>query len=159
MICVFVLLLMSYAAYARVEVVEFNDPQKAALYKQMISELRCLVCQNQNLADSNAELAVDLRRRTRELIHQGMSRQEVTEYMVKRYGEFVLYRPRLKVSTLALWFSPIVLLAISLWLVMRINRRKTYSAEVFSASDRAMAKDLLTKKSQTTLSKSSNPLS
>ncbi len=152
----FIVLLMSSAAGARVEIVEFEDSQKAALYKQMIAELRCLVCQNQNLADSNAELAIDLRRRTRELIDQGMSRKEVTEYMVKRYGEFVLYRPRLKVSTLALWFSPIVLLAVSLWLVMRINRRKISSAKLFSDSDRAMAKDLLTSKTQSTSPKSSS---
>ena len=73
-------------------------------------ELRCLVCQNQTIADSNAELAIDLRNQVREKLEQGMSDQDVIDYMVQRYGDFILYRPPLKMTTWLLWFGPFILL-------------------------------------------------
>lgn len=73
-------------------------------------ELRCLVCQNQTIADSNAELAVDLRNQVREKLEQGMSDKDIQDYMVQRYGDFVLYRPPVKTTTWLLWFGPFLLL-------------------------------------------------
>lgn len=76
----------------------------------LAAELRCVVCQNQTLADSHAELAIDLKQRIREKLAQGQSEREVTDFMVQRYGDFVLYRPPLKASTVFLWFGPLLLL-------------------------------------------------
>ena len=93
-------------------------------YYRLVRELRCLVCQNQNLAGSNADLAKDLRRQTYELLVQGKTPDQVAQYMVDRYGDFVLYRPRLKRDTLLLWFGPFVMLVLVLWLVIRAMRKK-----------------------------------
>jgi cytochrome c-type biogenesis protein CcmH len=90
-----------------------------ANFIKLTNELRCLVCQNQSLADSNAELAKDLRRQTYEMLTQGKTPDQVVQYMVDRYGDFVLYRPRLKTSTLLLWLGPFVLLLLVLGLVVR----------------------------------------
>lgn len=128
---------------AKVEVVQFDDPAKQALYQDMIQELRCLVCQNQNLADSNAELAIDLRRKTRELIEQGKTRQEVVAFMVDRYGEFVLYRPAFNKSNLVLWLSPVVLLIIALWVVLRARNRGKNDVKEFSESERVRVRAML----------------
>lgn len=78
--------------------------------KALSEELRCLVCQNQTIADSNAELAVDLRKQVREQLAQGKSDEQVIDYMVERYGDFVLYRPPVKETTWLLWFGPLLLL-------------------------------------------------
>ena len=136
-------LCMAVPAAAKVEVVEFADPAREALYQQMIRELRCLVCQNQNLADSNAELAQDLRRKTRELVGDGKSRSEVVDYMVTRYGEFVLYRPRFTVATAFLWMSPLVLSLILVWWVLRWRRRATALPTGYSEEDLRRARSLL----------------
>jgi cytochrome c-type biogenesis protein CcmH len=86
------------------------DPVLEKHVMALSEELRCLVCQNQTIADSHAELAVDLRNQVREKLQQGMSDQQVIDYMVERYGDFVLYRPPVKGSTWLLWFGPILLL-------------------------------------------------
>ncbi|MCB1800598.1 MAG: cytochrome c-type biogenesis protein CcmH, partial [Gammaproteobacteria bacterium] len=102
---------------------------------------RCLVCQNQNLADSNAELAVDLRRKTYEMVKQDKSEKEIADYMVDRYGEFVLYRPPLNSNTLLLWGGPFLILLIGLVLLIRTirRRRSETSAAVDSAQLRQAA--------------------
>src|SRR5512145_3569525 len=87
-------------------------------------ELRCLVCQNQTLADSNAPLAVDLRNQIREQLKAGKSEQDVVDFMVARYGDFVLYRPPFKASTVALWAGPFLLLALGAWLFVRRLRQR-----------------------------------
>lgn len=87
------------------------DPALEKHVMALSEELRCLVCQNQTIADSHAELAVDLRNQVREKLQQGMSDKQVIDYMVERYGDFVLYRPPVKGSTWLLWFGPILLLA------------------------------------------------
>ena len=92
-------------------------------YRELLYELRCLVCQNQSLADSDAELAGDLRKRVRDLIDQGMSDEEVIAHLQARYGDFVLYRPPLTWRTAALWGGPFVLLAFTAWLLLRRIRR------------------------------------
>ncbi|MEZ5586857.1 MAG: cytochrome c-type biogenesis protein [Sedimenticolaceae bacterium] len=117
-------MILTVAASARVEVHDFDGPEQEARYNKLIAELRCLVCQNQNLADSNAELAVDLRRKTYEMVKQDKSEGEIVDFMVDRYGEFVLYRPRLSNSTLLLWAGPFIILMIGISLLIRTVRRR-----------------------------------
>jgi len=109
---------------AAIEAYEFESAQMEEDYNVLINELRCLVCQNQNLSGSNAGLAKDLRKQTHEMLMQGKTPDQVAQYMVDRYGDFVLYRPRVKNDTLLLWFGPFVLLALVLWLVIRTMRKK-----------------------------------
>ncbi len=89
-------------------------------YDALMEELRCLVCQNQSLADSGAGLAQDLRKKVVAMIENGNSDQEIKDYMVQRYGEFILYRPRLNYATVMLWFGPFVLLLVAIGVIMRI---------------------------------------
>jgi cytochrome c-type biogenesis protein CcmH len=101
-----------------------ENPQVEARLKTLAVELRCLVCQNQTLADSNAPLAEDLRREVREMIAQGMSDREIIDFLVQRYGDFVLYRPPWKASTTLLWIGPFLLLGIgAAALVIALRRR------------------------------------
>ena len=121
-------------ALAQQQRVQFEDPEQGQLYNRLIQELRCLVCQNQNLADSNADLAEDLRRRTEEMIRQGSDYDEIVEYMVDRYGDFVLYRPPFKSSTLLLWLTPFVLLClIVVMAILRSKRQANKSTAVYAA--------------------------
>jgi cytochrome c-type biogenesis protein CcmH len=113
---------------------------------QVLSEeLRCLVCQNQSLADSNAELAVDLKNQVREKFRQGASEADVITFMTERYGDFVLYRPPLKATTLLLWFGPgLLMMAGLLALFLRLRRRTaTAAAPALTAAERARATALL----------------
>jgi cytochrome c-type biogenesis protein CcmH len=105
---------------AAIEAYEFESEQMEEDYNVLINELRCLVCQN----GSNAGLAKDLRKQTYEMLNQGKTPDQVVQYMVDRYGDFVLYRPRVKNDTLLLWFGPFVLLVLVLWLVIRVMRKK-----------------------------------
>ena len=109
----------------------------------LAAELRCLVCQNQSLADSNAELAVDLRRQIREQLERGASERDVIGFMVQRYGDFVLYRPPLKASTLLLWCGPFLLLGLGLFLFVRRVRSGSRQAAPLSDAERARAAALL----------------
>jgi len=86
------------------------DPALEARVNQLAAELRCLVCQNQSLADSHAELAIDLKNQVREQLQAGRSERQVIDYMTERYGDFVLYRPPLKATTVLLWGGPLLLL-------------------------------------------------
>ncbi len=88
-----------------------RDPLLERRVSALAEQLRCVVCQNQTIADSQAELAVDLRQQVREKLAQGMSEEQVRDYVVARYGDFVLYRPPLKGATVVLWFAPALLLA------------------------------------------------
>jgi cytochrome c-type biogenesis protein CcmH len=128
-VLLFLLILLSGpVALAVIESYTFDTPQQEALYKRLIAELRCLVCQNQNIADSNAELAQDLRRKTHELIVAGKSEDEITAYMVQRYGDFVLYQPPMKPQTALLWIGPFVILALGLFVLIRVIRQRSQSA-------------------------------
>jgi cytochrome c-type biogenesis protein CcmH len=109
---------------------------------ELAHELRCLVCQNQTLADSNAPLAVDLRNQIREQLAAGKSEREVKEFMVARYGDFVLYRPPFKPATAALWLGPFLLLVLGAWLFLRIVRRRAH-APPLSHAERERAAKLL----------------
>ena len=118
------LLLLTVAAHASVEVREFSGPEQEARYKHLIEELRCTVCQNQNIADSNAELAADLRRKTYEMVRAGKSDEQILDYMVERYGNFVLYRPPASGGTLLLWIGPFVVAAFGALLLIRVIRKR-----------------------------------
>ena len=100
----------------------FTDDTNQLRYDTLMEELRCLVCQNQSLADSSAGLAQDLRKKVVAMIEDGSDDQEIKDYMVQRYGEFILYRPRLNYSTIMLWFGPFILLVVAIGIVVRIIR-------------------------------------
>ena len=118
-----------------------DDPALDKRVAGLAHELRCLVCQNQTLADSNAPLAVDLRNQIREQLQGGASERDVIDFMVARYGDFVLYRPPLKASTLALWIGPFVLLALGAFLlVRRLVRRRAPEARLSEAERERAAK-------------------
>jgi cytochrome c-type biogenesis protein CcmH len=120
-----------------------EDPVLEKRVRDVALELRCLVCQNQTLADSNAELAADLRNSIREQLVHGASEREVLDFMVARYGDFVLYRPPLKASTVALWTGPFVLLAAGFFLLVRRIRRRPPESAPLSEAERARAAELL----------------
>ncbi|MCK5903159.1 MAG: cytochrome c-type biogenesis protein CcmH [Cocleimonas sp.] len=135
---------MSLAQAGTIESHSFDSPEKEATYKRLIEELRCLVCQNQNIAGSNAELAQDLRRQTYEMVSKGSSRDEVVDFMVTRYGDFVLYQPPFKFKTLLLWFGPPLLLLISLIFLVRQLRKKSTKPELeLDKKQRESVRDLL----------------
>jgi len=119
------------------------DPALEKRVAGLAHELRCLVCQNQTLAESNAPLAVDLRNQIREQLKEGASEQDVIDFMVARYGDFVLYRPPLKASTLALWAGPFLLLALGVFVLVRRLRRRRAPAPQLSEAERARAAKLL----------------
>jgi cytochrome c-type biogenesis protein CcmH len=121
------------------------EPELEAKMLRISAELRCLVCQNQTIADSNAELAVDLRNEIREKIQAGMSDAEIKDFMVARYGDFVLYRPPVKNTTLVLWVGPFLLLAVGGGiLVFNLRRRRQQAAEPeLSRDEQSMAESLL----------------
>ena len=106
-----------------IDVETISDPQLRARYETITEELRCLVCQNQTIGDSNAELAVDLRNQVREMLEAGATDAEIRDYMTERYGDFVLYKPPLKPRTWALWFAPAIALVVAFAVVLRIVRR------------------------------------
>ena len=119
-----------------------ESPDLEKRVAQLSNELRCLVCQNQTIADSNAPLAVDLRQQIREQLKSGRSEREVLEFMTARYGDFVLYRPPLKATTLALWVGPFVLLLAGAWILLRRVRKRPAAPEL-SEEERVRAAKLL----------------
>ncbi len=121
------------------------DPVLEQRLMTLAAGLRCLVCQNQSLAESNAELAADLRNEIREQMQRGASDQDVVDYLVARYGDFVLYRPPLKASTLLLWSGPAILLLFGIGLLLRtlVHRRAQLVPVPLSPAARARAQELL----------------
>jgi cytochrome c-type biogenesis protein CcmH len=122
-----------------------KDPVAAKRAVALGAELRCLVCQNQSIEESNAELAVDLRRQIREQIEQGKTDREIVDYMVARYGDFVLYRPPFKASTALLWVGPFVLLVVGLIVLRRVlaGRRRNAEERPLTEAERREAERLL----------------
>lgn len=137
------LILLAPASWAAEAGTPVPGPALEREVSAIASELRCLVCQNQSIADSNAPLAVDLRNQIREQLGQGRSEREIMTYMVERYGDFVLYRPPVKFSTLLLWLGPLLLLAIGLALLYRRITRRSNRQETLSAAERERAAALL----------------
>ena len=130
-----------------------DDPALEQRLKDMASELRCLVCQNQSLADSNADLAIDLRNQVRAQMKAGKSDAEIRTWLTDRYGDFVLYRPPLKSSTVLLWLGPALLLALALAalaITLRRRRQRLAQAGELSDEERARAEALLRTDSDST---------
>lgn len=122
---VLALFFLSQSVHAEIEVYQFKTSELELRYQTLTEELRCLVCQNQNIADSHAELAQDLRRKVYEKLNAGESNEQIITYMTDRYGDFVLYRPPFNVKTVILWLAPILTLLIGgfgFWTLL--NRRK-----------------------------------
>lgn len=146
------LLLLSGAAVAAIDTYEFDTEEQRARFYQLSNELRCPKCQNQNIADSNAPIANDLRREIFRMLDEGQSNDQIIDFMVMRYGEFVRYRPKLTAQTAVLWFAPaIFLLAGLIGLIVMVRRRQRdqiASAEQhLDADEQQRLKALLEKKS------------
>lgn len=118
------LLLVSLWAHAGVDPYTFENKEYEVTYREVIDKLRCLVCQNQTIAGSNAKLALDLRQQVYEMVLTGSSKEEIYTFMVDRYGDFVLYEPRIKKSTLVLWIGPFVLLLLGVGTMMLVIRSR-----------------------------------
>ncbi len=118
------LLMFSAWAGAGVEYRQFDTPEQEQSYKILTEELRCLVCQNQNIADSNADLAKDLRNQVYAMLQQGKSREQIAEFMTDRYGDFVLYNPPFKLKTGVLWIGPVVFLCVGVLVLWTLSRKK-----------------------------------
>jgi len=147
-VVLFLLLLLSCMAFALATVAAqsaADDPAMEARLRNLSQELRCLVCQNETLADSRADLADDLRREIREQMKAGKSDQEIIAFLTQRYGDFVLYRPRVRPVTYLLWFGPFVLLVGGMLVLYRYvkQRRDSISEKPLTAAERRRAEDLL----------------
>ncbi len=125
MILILVVSLMLPLAVAAIDTGQaFDDPELQARYEKIISEVRCLKCQNQTIKDSNAFLAGDLRREIRRMLTEGKTDAEIFDFLVLRYGEFALYRPRMSGKTLILWLAPAILLLIGGTVIVRVLRQR-----------------------------------
>ncbi len=145
------LLLMGWMVIAQASIYafDFDDPQKEARFKRLSEELRCLVCQNQTLADSNAGLAMDLRKELYKQIQSNASDEEIKNFMVSRYGDFVLYNPPVKTSTYLLWFGPFILVVIGLIILLRMVRNiGKQTTQTLSAEDHQRVQQLLAEKKE-----------
>lgn len=137
-------LLLAHAGLAADVPMQFSDPAQAARYEALLAELRCLVCQNQSLADSNADLAQDLRQEVYRMVQSGDSDENIIAFLVARYGDFVLYRPRVKPVTYLLWFGPAILLLVGVFVVVRFIRRRGAQADTtFTEQERQRITALL----------------
>jgi cytochrome c-type biogenesis protein CcmH len=116
------------------EILPFSDPKQQALFRELTHELRCPKCQNQNIADSNAVVAVDMRNKTYELVQQGKDKSQVIDYMKLRYGDFVHYQPPLQLSTIWLWLLPALLVLGMIWFVVRKRRDQLITAPETASS-------------------------
>lgn len=125
-----ILTIISLQTYA-IDIHEFDNEQQRLDYQQLTEELRCLVCQNQNIADSDAGLAKDLRNEVASMVKKGMTQQQITDYLVERYGDFVRYNPPVRADTIVLWVMPLVVLLLAVFMVLRTikNNAKTSSKD------------------------------
>ncbi len=141
------LLLLSFSSFAAIEVHEFDNDVDRQRYQTFIDEMRCPKCQNQNLAGTNSPIAEDLRRELVFMIKDGKSDKEIVDFMVERYGEFILYRPRLSPATMLLWGAPVFLLVfgvIMLLLIVRKRRRLDVAMDAgLSSTERERLANLL----------------
>lgn len=140
-----VLLFSAAASAFTLEEFQFDSPQQEQEFRELISKLRCLVCQNESLAGSQAELAQDLRNEVYKMMRAGQSEDEILNFLVARYGDFVLYDPPLKPSTYVLWFGPFVLIGIAaVFMVRALLNKKGSSDKDLSDADRQRLQELLT---------------
>ena len=138
----FSLLLFTAAAHATQALIEFKSPEQQALFKELTHELRCPKCQNQNIADSSAVVAVDMRNKTLELVQQGQTKQQVLDYMKSRYGDFVHYQPPLNKFTFILWLLP-ALMVVGLVLLLLARRKAERKVPASEPVDTAQAEPQL----------------
>lgn len=129
------------------ELLDFDTPEQRELFTALTHEYRCLKCQNQTIASSNADLADDLRMEIHGMVLAGKDREEIDTYLLQRYGDFVLYKPRFKTSTLLLWLGPFILLLIALWFALKTAREKNLSANNLDPAQLDKARSLLKKSS------------
>lgn len=141
-------LMLPGTGFAAIDALQFKDPAQEIRYRKLAAELRCLVCQNQSLADSNADLARDLRIEVLRLMNEGLSDKEITEYLVARYGDFVRYRPPFNAVTLMLWIGPALILLLAVFGLARVIRARRTTGEPASltADDSRRIEELLHKK-------------
>lgn len=135
--------LLGLSAHAAIEVYDFKSAEDETRFRALTNELRCPKCQNQNLAGSDAPIARDLKNRTFQLIEEGRSDNEIREYMVDRYGEFITYNPPVRSSTWLLWFGPFVLLGLAMGVLAMVRRRPAPPAPELSAEESARLNELL----------------
>ena len=148
---VFLIGCLSVTAFAVEEIYPFANDQQRAQYKSLIADLRCPKCQNQNLADSDAPIAKDLRNKVFEMINQGKTSPQITNYLVDRYGEFVRYNPSFNWHTVWLWVLPIGVLLVGLIIIIRTVRGGSSVASTSAGASRApklSAADILAQESQ-----------
>lgn len=117
---------------------QFDSEQQRELYHQLISELRCPKCQNQNIADSNALLAADMRERAYNMVMAGRSKQEIIDYMVARYGNFAHYKPPFNAFTAILWLAPLLIAIIGIVLALRLSRKRSQPVTLSDAEKREL---------------------
>ena len=141
-------LLFSSVAFSSIDALNFTSPQQESDYHQLTQSLRCPQCQNNNIADSNATIAVDMRGKVFELLQEGKSKNDVVDYMVARYGNFVTYEPPMTASTLVLWIAPLLLVLLGVVFLLR-RKPKTQSAvksqDVLTDEDDVRLAELLNK--------------
>ncbi|MFV0575678.1 MAG: cytochrome c-type biogenesis protein CcmH [Vibrio sp.] len=129
-------LLFSFSTFAAIEVFDFDTPEQEAQFQELSHTLRCPKCQNNSIADSNAELAQDLRMKTYQMTKEGKSKQEIVDYMVARYGNFVTYNPPLTASTAVLWVAPLAIILIGFgFIVVRSRKKNAVNASVSTSSE------------------------
>ena len=126
-------------SFAAFNLKQFDNPEYAERYEGLIYQMRCLVCQNQTIADSDADLAKDLRNEIYKMIKSGKTDQEIIDFMVSRYGEFVLYKPRVEKKTWLLWGGPVLLLCIGV-LILFINAARRNKQVDLDIDDAALKK-------------------
>lgn len=144
---VFSLLISLTPVNAAVEIKKFDNAQQEQRYKYIIDELRCLVCQNQNISGSNAGLAQDLRKQVHKMILEGKDDDTIFDFMVTRYGDFVLYRPPFKASTLFLWIGPFIILIVGMFVLVRfIRQREKVVIKELTNSEKEKLKQLMNNK-------------
>ena len=123
------LLALSAAPAFAIDITQFDDPVKQEQYLRLTKELRCMQCLNTSIADSQVDLAADLRKEVRDLVNEGKSDDEIRKYMVDRYGEFILFRPLTNARNMWLWLAPVIFLAIGAIVAFRILRQRSKLVE------------------------------
>lgn len=142
-----VLSMIVVVSHATIDVYEFNNTRQEEDFRILVQELRCPKCQNQNIADSNAGLAKDIKDRAYKLLREGKSRDEITDYMVERYGEFITYRPPVTKSTWILWFGPFVLLALVV-VVLVVRKRASVKTDQKAEQEKGVTQENVTTNNQ-----------
>lgn len=137
--CLIVAMLLSFSTFGQVATntapPQFQNSTEERRFHDLVSELRCVMCQNQSLADSNAQIANDLRHEVLDLMRQGKSDAQVKSFLVARYGEFVLYRPRIESKTWLLWFGPALVLLMGGYVIARIVRKRSGPSHALGNDD------------------------